>query len=123
MNILHACGVEISEGETLPINDEKKVVSVDGSELMVKVVRGMHMILGLMSLCCIPLTSLCGIPLDVPLEITTCACVGVSKEQIRRRMTLWETYRAILWELKLHGARGWQFWGDLLLHSSNRRKV
>ena len=55
MDILHACGVEISEGETLPIKDEKKMVSVDGSESMVKVVRGMHMILGLMSLCCIPL--------------------------------------------------------------------
>jgi hypothetical protein len=55
MDILHACGVEISEGKTLLIKDEKKMVSLDGSESMVKVVRGMHMILGHMSLCCIPL--------------------------------------------------------------------
>jgi hypothetical protein len=55
MDILHACGVEISEGETLSKEDEKKVVSVDGSESMLKVVRGIHMILGHMSLCCIPL--------------------------------------------------------------------
>jgi hypothetical protein len=55
MDILHACGVEISEGETLFKEDEKKVVSVDGSESMLKVVRGIHMILGHMSLCCIPL--------------------------------------------------------------------
>ncbi len=55
IDILHAFGVEISEGETLPIKDEKKMVSADGSESMVKVVRGMHMILGHMSGCCIPL--------------------------------------------------------------------
>ena len=55
MDILHACGVEISEGETLSKEDEKKVVSVDRSESMLKVVRGIHMILGHMSLCCITL--------------------------------------------------------------------
>ena len=67
MDILHACGVEISEGETLSKEDEKKVVSVNGIESMLKFVRGIHMIVHvIICLCAVSnLTSLCGIPLDI----------------------------------------------------------
>ncbi len=37
--------------------------------------------------------------------------MGIFEVQIRHSMTLWETYRAILWALKLHGAiRFWRSW-------------
>jgi hypothetical protein len=52
------------------------------------------------------------------IEITPCACVGISKEHMRHSMKLWETYRAILWTLKLHGARGWQVLKEQYLKNS-----
>ena len=55
------------------------------------------------------------------IEITPYACVEVSEDQIRHKMTLWEMYRAILWALKVQGARGWLFVKELYLQNSKSK--
>ncbi len=122
VKILRAFGVEIKEDETTFKRKQTKMVSVDGIEPNIKVVRGMYTVLGHTLLCCIQSTyfaiSFFAIASQQIIEITSCVCVGTSEEQIIHRMARWETYCAILWELKLHGARGWLFLKELCIQNS-----
>jgi hypothetical protein len=61
VNILCAFGVEICEGETISKRKQTKMVSVDGSESNITVVRGITWFLGYMSLSmrCIPFDIVC----------------------------------------------------------------
>jgi hypothetical protein len=131
VKILCAFGVEIREVETIFKRKQKKMLSVDGSESNMTVVRGMHTVLGI--LCAVSFTSpislfviafchrfLSSLFVIAPqqIEFTSCVSVGISEERIRHSMALWETYRAILWELKLHGARGWRNLKELSIQNS-----
>jgi hypothetical protein len=53
VKILRAFGVEIWEGETIFIKTQTKMVSVDGSESNITVVRGMYTVLSV--LCALPI--------------------------------------------------------------------
>jgi hypothetical protein len=62
VNTLRAFGLEIGEGETIFKRKQTKMVSLDGSESNITVVRGM--VLGYMSLC--------GIPFDIVCDFAFC---------------------------------------------------
>ena len=123
VKILRAFGLEIRKGETIFNREPTRMVAVDGSESNITVVRGMYVVFGVYVFVLYPIWHrfrfrFLSSYFHKQIEITPCACVGISEDQIRHNMTLWESYRAILWALKLHGAKGWLFLKKLYLQNS-----